>query len=86
MVCGLLKDDYVRDGRLGRDHTLPDVPNHFIRDWLLAQIDQGVNEVEHLNQVQRGAARRAILPDLTADEVSEYGKILAKRRDDDARA
>lgn len=80
------KDDYVRGGRLGRNHTLPDVPNHFIRDWMLGQIDKGENEVEDLNEDQREASRRAILPDLTADEVKEYSRILTKRREDEERA
>lgn len=80
------KDDFVKGGRLGRDHTLPDVPNHFIRDWMLEQIDRGENEVEHLNEDEREAARRAIVPDLTADEVKEYSRILTKRREDEERA
>jgi hypothetical protein len=80
------KDDHVKGGRLGRDHTLSDVPNHFVRDWMLAQIDQGVNEVAKLDEDQIEAARRAILPDLTADEVSEYSKVLAKQREDALRA
>lgn len=80
------KDDYVKGGRLGRDHTLPDVPNHFIRDWMLEQIDRGENEVEHLNEDEREAARRAVLPDLTGDEVKEYSRILTKRREDEERA
>lgn len=85
------KDDYVSAGRLGRDHTLSDVPNHFIRDWLLEQIDEKVNEekldeVAALNEDQRQIARRALFPDLTADQVSEYSEVLAKRKEDDLRA
>ncbi|KAG8159622.1 hypothetical protein KVR01_010259 [Diaporthe batatas] len=81
-----LKDDYVSGGRLGRNHTLPDVPNHYIRDWMLEQIDLGENEVEPLSQDDRELARRALLPDLTADQVKEYSNILAKRREDKLRA
>lgn len=82
------KDDYARGGRLGpeRKHTLSDVPNHFIRDFLLEQIDEGVNEAEELDEDQRQAARRALFPDLTAEQVSEYSEALAKKREDDARA
>lgn len=82
------KDDYARGGRLGpeRNHTLSGVPNHFIRDFLLEQIDEGVNEAEELGEDQRQAARRALFPDLTAEQVSEYSEALAKKREDDARA
>ncbi|KAG6368709.1 hypothetical protein INS49_002922 [Diaporthe citri] len=83
------KNDYVGSGRLGRNHTLSDVPNHFIRDWLLEQIDDEEdeeNEVAALNEDQRQPARRALFPDLTADQVSEYSKALAKKREDDLRA
>lgn len=80
------KDDHTSGGRLGRDHTLPDVPNHFIRDFLLEQIDQGVNEAAELSISRRKSVRRALLPDLTADEVKEYGDILSNKREDVARA
>lgn len=80
------KDDYVSGGRLGRDHTLSDVPNHFVRDWMLEAIDEGVNEVSELDEDQREATRRAILPDLTADEISEYSNALSKNREDALRA
>ncbi|KAL1851102.1 hypothetical protein Daus18300_012649 [Diaporthe australafricana] len=80
------KDDHTRGGRLGRDHILSDVPNHFIRDFLLEQIDQGVNQAAELSILQRKTARRALLPDLTADEVKEYSDILANKREDVARA
>lgn len=80
------KNDYVSGGRLGRDHTLSDVPNHFIRDFLLEQIDEGVNEAEELDEDQRQSARRALFPDLTAGQLSEYSEALAKKREDDARA
>lgn len=80
------KDDYVSGGRLGRNHTLPDVPNHFVRDFLLEQIDEKENEAAALDEDQRQAARRALFPDLTADQLSEYSQVLAKKREDDARA
>lgn len=79
-------NDYVSGGRLGRDHTLPDVPNHFIRDFMLEQIDEKVNEAAALDEHQRQTARRALYPDLTSDQVSEYSEVLAKKRDEDARA
>lgn len=80
------KDDYVSGGRLGRNHTLSDVPNHFVRDWLLDEIDEKENEVAALNESQRQTARRALYPDLTADQVSKYSKVLAKKKADDLRA
>lgn len=79
-------DDYVTGGRLGRDHTLPDVPNHYVRDWMLEQIDEGVNDIEDLDEDQRQALRRAILPDLTADEIRKYSEALSKQREDVSRA
>lgn len=83
------EDDYVSGGRLGRNHTLPDVPNHFVRDWLLEVIDEKENEENEaaaLDEGQRQTARRALFPDLTADQLSEYSQVLAKKREDDARA
>ncbi|KAL2277790.1 hypothetical protein FJTKL_15219 [Diaporthe vaccinii] len=81
------EDDYVSGGRLGRNHTLPDVPNHFVRDWLLEVIDEKENEENEaaaLDEGQRQTARRALFPDLTADQLSEYSQVLAKKREDDA--
>lgn len=78
--------DFTSGGRLGRDHTLSDVPNHFIRDFLLEQIDQSVNEAAELSEDQRQTARRTLLPDLTADEVNNYCEALAKQREEVHRA
>ncbi|KAI3391040.1 hypothetical protein diail_8091 [Diaporthe ilicicola] len=82
------RDDFARGGRLGRDHihTLSDVPNHFIRDFLVEQMEERVNEAAELSEDQRQTALRALLPDLTADEVKEYCDISAKRREDEDRA
>lgn len=80
------KNDYVSGGRLGRDHTLSDVPNHFVRDWLLEQIDEQANEAEELDEEQRQTLQRVLCPDLTADEVGEYSEVRAKKREDEQRA
>lgn len=79
------KDDYVKGGRLGRDHTLSDVPNHFVRDYLLEQIDEKMEEAEALEETQRQSARRALFPDLTADQVSKYSELLAQKREAEQR-
>lgn len=85
-----LKDDYVTvsGGRFGRErkHTLSDVPNHFVRDFLLEQVDDKVNEGAALNEDQRNAARKTLYPDLTADQLSKYSQVLKKKREDDQRA
>lgn len=65
------------------------MPNHFVRDWLLEEIDEKENEENEaaaLDEDQRRAARRALFPDLTADQLSKYSQDLAKKREDDARA
>lgn len=80
------KDDYVKGGRLGRNHTLSDVPNHFVRDFLLEQIDEKVDEAEALDETQRQIALRALFSDLTADQLSEYREFFAKKREAEQRA
>ncbi|KAI0010917.1 hypothetical protein F4779DRAFT_575966 [Xylariaceae sp. FL0662B] len=67
----------VSGGRLGRDHTLEDVPNHYVRDRLMDYIDT------QLEEDKRDNARAAVFPDLSPDERSQYSAHIAKQRQDD---
>ncbi|KAI0186024.1 hypothetical protein EV127DRAFT_439915 [Xylaria flabelliformis] len=70
----------VRGGRLGRDHTLEDVPNHYVRDRVLHYIDNVLDEEE------RDAARKAVFPDLNEDELKQYSAaIVALEKETDGR-
>jgi len=69
------KKDRVFGGRLGRDHTITDVPRHYYRDCLLDYIQRQVEE-EDKQQV----ARIAICPDLTEDQLDEYDFLVAQNR------
>jgi len=68
----------VSGGRLGRDHTLDDVPNHFLRDCLLDYIETVLEEK------LRHKVRKAVFPDLTVAQLKEYGDELAQAKADDA--
>lgn len=72
----------VRGGRLGRDHTFEDVPVHFVRDCLMEAIDT----TPELPEDKKDAARRAICPDLTDDQLAEYADFIAQRRLDEEAA
>lgn len=62
----------VMGGRLGRDHTLEDVPHHFLRDCLMDYINRTI-AAEHQDD-----ARKAVFPDLTPAEIEEYSTIVAE--------
>ncbi|KAL7621617.1 hypothetical protein AAE478_008943 [Parahypoxylon ruwenzoriense] len=64
----------VRGGRLGRDHTLEDVPNHYVRDRLMDYIDTKLEG----NKQER--ARKAVFPDLNADERIDYSILIMRQR------
>lgn len=72
-------EDKVRGGRLGRDHTLEDVPNHYVRDSLMNYID----DTEKSTERQKEAGRNAIVPDLTPEEVKNYCALLNKMKEDE---
>lgn len=65
----------VRGGRLGRDHTLDDVPNHFLRDQAMGYINT------QLPEDQRHAARKAVFPDLSEAELEEYVKLIQQQQE-----
>lgn len=64
----------VTGGRLGRDHTLDDVPNHFVRDMVLDYIST------QLEEKKRKAALKAVFSDLTAAEIAAYQVELEKAK------
>ncbi|KAI0544480.1 hypothetical protein F4679DRAFT_589471 [Xylaria curta] len=64
--------DGVRGGRLGRNHTLEDVPNHYVRVRVLHYIDN------MLDEEQRDAARKAVFPDLNEDELKQYSAAIVE--------
>lgn len=65
----------VRGGRLGRDHTFEDVPNHFCRDQIMFYINEVVPEKE------RAAVRHAVFTDLTNEESAKYAFLVQQNYD-----
>ena len=65
----------VFGGRLGRAHTIADVPRHYYRDRLMDYIQRRVKE-----QDKQQAARIAICPDLTEGQLDEYDLLIAQNR------
>ncbi|KAI1326490.1 hypothetical protein F5Y16DRAFT_374932 [Xylariaceae sp. FL0255] len=63
----------VTGGRLGRDHTLEDVPSHFVRDKLM---DYALTQLS--DKSKQDAAYRALCPDLYGSEIIEYTMLIAK--------
>ena len=61
-------------GRLGRDHTLEDVPRHYLRDRLMDYINTNVPDK------RKRAARKAICPDLTDAKIRKYTELIAQDR------
>lgn len=66
----------ISGGRLGRDHTLEDVPIHYFRDCLMDYIEA------ELKEDKQPAARKAICPDLTDAQVKEYTALIAQQREE----
>ncbi|KAK8087366.1 hypothetical protein PG994_002340 [Apiospora phragmitis] len=65
-------DWQVHGGRLGRDHTLEDVPNHYLRDRLMSFTN------ERMPQDQAPEARRRVFSDLNDGEIAVYADIIRK--------
>ncbi|KAI0155111.1 hypothetical protein GGR57DRAFT_464105 [Xylariaceae sp. FL1272] len=65
----------VVGGRLGRDHTFEDVPKHRARDSLMDYINARMD-----NEDEKRAAHRAICPDLSEQDISNYASLIAKIR------
>ncbi|KAK3360554.1 hypothetical protein B0T25DRAFT_535891 [Lasiosphaeria hispida] len=72
----------VSDGRLGRPHTLDDVPVNYVRDMLMDWIAENLAGSKERTQ----ATRRAICRDLTDAEIEDYARLIAedgrKRREE----
>ncbi|KAI2463919.1 hypothetical protein F4781DRAFT_96650 [Annulohypoxylon bovei var. microspora] len=60
----------VSGGRLGRDHMLSDVPNHYARDRLMDYINT------QLEEDQRERARLAVFSDLSPAEIGQYSVLV----------
>jgi hypothetical protein len=65
----------VLGGRLGRDHTLTDVPNHFFRDGIMDYINQA-----EIGEDKKQDARTAVFPDLSASQIAEYSALISIMR------
>ncbi|KAK6825541.1 hypothetical protein PG987_013035 [Apiospora arundinis] len=63
----------VHGGRLGRDHTLEDLPNHYLRDCLMSFIN------ERMPQDKAPEARRRVFSDLNEGEIAAYADIIRER-------
>ncbi|KAK7921631.1 hypothetical protein PG985_009653 [Apiospora marii] len=67
------KNDWeVHGGRLGRDHTLEDVPNHYLRDRLMSFTNRC------MPKDQSPEARRRVFSDLNEGEIAAYSRIIRK--------
>ena len=60
----------VVGGRLGRDHTLEDVPHHFVRDQLMSRIERD------FPASARRAIEEAVFLDLSGTQLDFYRKLL----------
>ncbi|KAI1075842.1 hypothetical protein F5B20DRAFT_558123 [Whalleya microplaca] len=65
----------VTGGRLGRghEHTLEDVPNCFVRDFIMENIDLVVEENK------RDDVRKAVFTDLSTSEIEEYAALIRRK-------
>ncbi|GAB1311772.1 hypothetical protein MFIFM68171_01982 [Madurella fahalii] len=74
--CSMSFGSGVSGGRLGRPHTLEDVPVSYFRDKLMDWIAENLEGPEE----RRHAARKAICLDLTDAEIEEYTRLCAEDR------
>ncbi|KAI1085966.1 hypothetical protein F5B19DRAFT_502590 [Rostrohypoxylon terebratum] len=70
---GMFSGGLVSGGRLGRDHMLDDVPNHYVRDRLMDYIN---SQLEGEDQKER--ARLAVFTDLSPAEIKEYSALIVQ--------
>ncbi|KAH6647137.1 hypothetical protein BKA67DRAFT_663481 [Truncatella angustata] len=74
-TCAMsLYNNVITGGRLGRDHKLEDVPNHYARDMVMDYINDTVAEEF------RDKARAAVFSDLDPEEIEEYCRIRQERK------
>ena len=64
----------ITGGRLGRDHTLEDVPTCYVRDRVMDYIN------DQLPEETRADVRRAVFSDLTEAEINQYSALIAEER------
>jgi hypothetical protein len=69
----------VHGGRLGRDHKLKDVPNHFFR----GQIMDYLSQAEQYEEDKKQEARTAVFSDLSPSEISEYSALISAAGDEE---
>lgn len=60
----------TRPGRLGRQHTLDDAPYHYVRDFLMRQIQTEVPAGD------QDRCAKAVFDDLNADELKAYWECI----------
>ena len=70
-------DPPVTGGRLGRDHTLEDVPNHYVRDEVMKYILDTV-PAEAQDRVQK-----AVFDDLSEEDLHAYAKCIKAKSEDE---
>jgi hypothetical protein len=64
----------ISGGRLGRNHTLEDVPTCYVRDRVMDYIN------DQLPEEKRADVRRAVFSDLTEAEINLYSALIAEER------
>lgn len=66
----------IHGGRFGKDaeHTVEDVPNHYVRDRIMDYINEQVEESK------RDKARRAVFSDLSEEDIAQYSALIAAER------
>jgi hypothetical protein len=64
---------HVSGGRLGRDHKLTDVPNHFVRD----QIMDYINQAEQYDEDTKQKARTTVFLDLGLSDIAAYSALFS---------
>lgn len=69
----------VFGGRLGRDHKLTDVPNHFVRDTIMDYINSEVEEDKKKD------ARTAVFSDLSPSEMAAYSAFISQSKEEERR-
>lgn len=70
----------VHGGRLGRDHKLADVPNHFFRDEIMDHINRS-----KLEEDKKQNFRIAVFSDLSPGEIAAYAAFISTTKDEERR-
>ncbi|KAK5123366.1 hypothetical protein LTR85_002798 [Meristemomyces frigidus] len=70
----------VQGGRTGRDHTLDDVPHHYLRDRLMDYIHTQLPEED------REKVQKAVFDDLDETDLHAYAKFIKEDREREGKA